>query len=375
MSNPDRKLASAPIGETPVDVDCEMPPSQVEQIKSSLRSLTHAICSQLDGAEIPKRPVWTVVASADAASYVALDVDRPAFSDLRFSLTIGLLQLPEYGAAAEAVENAPELSEGIIVDAGGFLRPPEPMNATRALLTNFLWRYLREGERLDWDETRFADTFNELCAELRRKSVAFHTTLPLSNLKMDIAALDFGDGLKLLPASKEELERWINRDRSLPPLGAGPPQWNTHYVDRPGVLHAHQTVVGRPPSTDLNAVWGQLPRVDADHAITALRLVLDAPIAVIFQEQHSEGLMAFGGGGTSWGWSPPPRGPFATLDQEKATQVIHVWRLLQTSPNIDLLRLPLRRWESSLLRANLEDKLIDAWISLEAYSCQRLRVS
>jgi len=30
------------------------------------------------------------------------------------------------------------------------------------------------------------------------------------------------------------------------------------------------------------------------------------------------------------------------------------------------LTLPLRRWESSLLRANPEDKLIDAWISLEA---------
>ncbi len=31
-----------------------------------------------------------------------------------------------------------------------------------------------------------------------------------------------------------------------------------------------------------------------------------------------------------------------------------------------LLELPLRRWGSSLVRPNVEDRLIDAWISLEA---------
>ena len=76
--------------------------------------------------------------------------------------------------------------------------------------------------------------------------------------------------------------------------------------------------------------------------------------------------MAFGGVGTSWSWSPPTLGPVATLNQENATHVIQVWRLLQTNPNIDHVRLPLRRWESSLLRPTLEDRLIDAWISLEA---------
>jgi len=338
----------------------------VEQLRSALRSLTQKICHELEGQEIPKRPVWTVVNPPDVAPHVALDIERPALSDLLFSISIGLLRLPEYEVVAAAVENDSELREGIIVDAGGFLQKPERNNLTRALVTNFLWRYLREGVQLDWDEIRFVETFNELKAELRRKSVVFHTILPLSDLKMDIDALDFGNELKLLPASIEELERWLNPDRRLPPLGTGPPRWNTHYVDRPAVLHAHQTVVGRSPPTDLQEALGQLPRVNVDHAITALRLVMNAPISVIFQEHHSEGLMAFGGGGTSWGWSPPPLGPLATLDQEKATQVIHVWQLLQTSPNIDQVRLPLRRWESSLLRPSLEDRLIDAWISLEA---------
>ena len=338
----------------------------MKQLKTAFRSLTQRICRELEGQAIPKRPVWTVVNPPGAAPYVALDVERLALSDLRFTLSIGLLKMPEYGVVAEAVENDPELREGIIVDAGGFLRKPERTNLTRALVMNFLWRYLGGGVRLDWDEIRFVETFKELREELRRKSVVLHTTLPLSNLKMDIDALDFSDELKLLPASIEELERWINRDRSLPPLGAGPPEWNNLYVDKPAVLHAHQLVVGRPPSTDPGMVLSQLPRVNADHAITALRLVMNAPISVIFQEHDSEGLMAFVGGGTSWGWSPPPLGPLATLNQEKATQVIHIWQRLQTSPNIDHLRLPLRRWESSLLRPNIEDKLIDAWISLEA---------
>jgi len=338
----------------------------VGQLKTAFRSLTQRICRELEGQAIPKRPVWTVVNPPDAAPHVALDAERLALSDLHVSLSIGLLKLPEYEAVADAIENDPELREGVIVDAGGFLREPERFNLTRALLTNFLWRYLREGKQLDWDESRFVETFNELMAELCRKSVVFHTTLPLSNLKMDIAALDFGDDLKLLPASIEELERWINRDQSLPPLGAGPPQWNTHYVDKPAVLHARQIVVGRPPSADLHLAMHQLPRVNTDYAITALRLVLNAPISVIFQEHESEGMMAFGRSGTSWGWSPPSLGPHATLDQLKATQVIHVWELLQISPNIEYVRLPLRRWESSLLRASYEDRLIDAWVSLEA---------
>ena len=94
---------------------------------------------------------------------------------------------------------------------------------------------------------------------------------------------------------------------------------------------------------------------------------MSAPVSVIFQEQETEGLMAFGGGGTtSWSGSHSPLRPLAILNEEKATQIKQVWLLLQASPNIQLLSLPLRRWESSLERPNLEDKLIDAWISLEA---------
>ena len=121
----------------------------MEQLKTPLRLLVQAVCRQLEGYEIPKRPVWTVVTRPEAAPYVAMDVERLAWSDLRFSLSIGLLKFPEYGAVAEAVENDPELREGIIIDAGGFLWGPERTNLTRALLTNFLWRYLRKGERLD----------------------------------------------------------------------------------------------------------------------------------------------------------------------------------------------------------------------------------
>lgn len=338
----------------------------MEQVKTVFRSLAQKICRELEGQAIEKKPVWTVVKQSGEAPHVALDVERPALSNLRFGLGVGLLQLSEYVAVAEAVQNNTELRDGIIIDAGGFLQKPEQTNITRALVANFLWRYLREGVQLDWDETRFDETFNELRDELRRKTIVFHTTLPLSNLKMDIDALDFGDELKLLPASIEELERWINRDRSLPPLGAGPPEWNNFYIDKPAVLHARQLVVGRPPSTDRGAAVNQLPRINADHAVTALRLVMNAPISVIFQEHDSEGLMAFGGQSISWGWVPPLLGPLAILDQDKATQVKHVWQLLQTSPNINNVKLPLRRWESSLLRASYEDRLIDAWVSLEA---------
>lgn len=338
----------------------------MEQVKSAFFSLARKICCELKGQAIPKRPIWTVVNPPSAAPHVAMDFERPSLSDLHVSLSIGLLRMPEYGVVVEAIEKDPELREGIVVDAGGVLQKPERTNITRALLTNFLWRYLREGEQLDWDEPRFDETFNELRAEFHRKSVVSHTTLPLSNLKMGVASLDFSNELSLLPASIKELERWMNPDRSLPPLGTGPPQWSTHHVDKPAVLHIHKVVVGRVPPTEPQEDLEQSLRVNADLAITALRLIINTPISIIFQENRLEGMMAFTGTSTSWGQLFPTLGPVVTLDQEKAMQVTHVWHRLQTSSNIDRVRLPLRRWESSLLRQSLEDKLIDAWISLEA---------
>ena len=335
------------------------------QVRTALHALTLKVCRDLEGQEIPTSPIWTVGRSPDSPPYVAMDPLRPALSELRTSLTLWLFSSPEYSAVADAVEAHPELRDGIIVDDGGSLQKPERTNITRAFAMNFLWRYLREGTQLDWDETRFAEAFDELTTDLSRKSVVFHTRMPLSKLKMEIDELDFGD-LKLEPATIDELERWLNPASSLPPIGTGRPQWDGDYLDRPAVLHARQTVVGRPPSTDLQAGLGQLPRVNADPAITALRLIMSAPISVIFQEGHTDGLMASGGRGMQWGRTPPLGGPIVTLDSGTAVQVIHVWQVLQTSPSIDILSLPIRRWESSLMRPSSEDSLIDAWISLEA---------
>ena len=76
----------------------------MEQIKGLLRSLTQTVCRQLKGTEIPKSALWTVVDSPDAPPHVAMSFDRPVLSDLLLSLSIGLLRLPEYEAAAEAFE-------------------------------------------------------------------------------------------------------------------------------------------------------------------------------------------------------------------------------------------------------------------------------
>ena len=338
----------------------------MEQVRTAFRSLTMAVCQVLEGQEIPNRPVQTVVTPPAGPPYVAIDPDRPALSDLRYNLTIGLLSLPEYGAAADAIEEEPELNVGIIVDEGGMLLKPEKINITRAFVTNFLWQYLGDGQQLDWNENRFAETFDELKAEVGRKKIVLHEILPLSNLRIDIDALEFGDEFRLESASISELERWINRDRSLPPFGTGPPQWDAQYLDRPAVLHVRRPVVGELSPPDGPVVLSHVAPINVDHIMSALRLTMRAPISIIFQEHATEGMMAFGGIGTSWGWSPPRQGQLVTLDSETAAQVIHTWKALQTSPNIDILRLPLSRWESSLTRPNLEDRLIDAWISLEA---------
>ena len=85
-------------------------------------------------------------------------------------------------------------------------------------------------------------------------------------------------------------------------------------MDKPAVLHSRQTIVGRPPPIELQKGLDQLPRVSTDYVITALRLGLNTPISVILQEHELEGMMAFGGRGTSWGDSSPTLRPVVTLD-------------------------------------------------------------
>jgi hypothetical protein len=114
----------------------------MESFRTELRSLIQMVCRELRGVEIPSRPLWTVVSQGDAPPHVPKDTDRPAFADLRFNLTIGLLRFPEYGAVADAVEEQPELKEGIIVNECGGLLKPEKDNITRAFVTNFLCRRL-----------------------------------------------------------------------------------------------------------------------------------------------------------------------------------------------------------------------------------------
>ena len=334
--------------------------------RAAFYSLTQAACRELTGLSIPKKPVWTVVSDQSGTPYVALDTERLSFSDIRFVLSLNMDRLPEYMVLAEAIERDSGFKDGVLVDAGGFLLGPEKYNFTRGLVANFLWMYLDAGRQLNWDERRFDETFEEMKLDLLKKSIVTHVRLPLSNLRVGVEMLNFGSELQLAPATVGELERWINQDRFLPTFGGGPPNWDTSYIDRPAVLHARRTIVGRPRPIDPLAGLGPPPQFNVDEVLTALRLVTNAPISVIFQEQENEGLMAMGGVGMSWGWSPSWVRRVATLDQEKADEVSRLWQLLRTSPNSNILKVPLRRWESSLLRPILEDKLIDVWIALES---------
>ncbi len=337
----------------------------MDQFRDALAVLAQAVCERFSGIEIPTRNTWTVV--AEPTPHVALDVDRPAMGDLRFQLDLWLLGMQEYLATADAVETTPELAPGIVIDMAGTLHQPERTNLTRAFVTNFLWRFLQEGAQLDWDEARFDDAFQELERTVSERSIVVHTTMPLSNIKAEVVDFSFGDDLTLSPASIQELEQWINRNNFLSPLGEGPPQWDASHVDNPAVLRSRRTVIGRPRDPNKLPEIEHLPNGIIDQAVLSLRLALDAPIAISFTQTDVEGLMAFGGTGTSWsGAVGSPRGRFAVLDASRADEVAHIWQRLEESPNTDLLRLPLRRWSASLHRSSLEDRLIDTWIGLEA---------
>ena len=70
----------------------------MEQVKTALRTLTMKVCQELDGQEIPKKSIRTVVYTPDAPPHVAMDFDRPAISDLRYSITI------EYSIVMSVIE-------------------------------------------------------------------------------------------------------------------------------------------------------------------------------------------------------------------------------------------------------------------------------
>ena len=337
----------------------------MEKVRIALSSLTSKVCGLLEKIEIHEQPVWTVVEQPGQAPHVALDPTRPAISEIQAGLSLRLLGMPEYKSVALAIAEEPGLQDGIIIDVLGGLQKPEETNITRALVANFLWGYLGEGTQLGWDQTRFDEAFDALIEELEKKSILFQLVVPLSNLKIEVDSIEFDEELRLAPASVEELERWLNPNDFLGVFGSGRPRWDNNYVDRPAVLHARRNVVGSPPSKSFEP--GRMPRFNIGPVITALRLVMEVPTLPLFQEQRNEGLMTFGSGGTSWTRTAPPS-PFqiATLDEKHSNQVKAVWDALQNSPNVDQLKLPLRRWESAISRPNLEDSLIDAWISLEA---------
>lgn len=323
----------------------------------------------LAGMEIPQRPVRTVVDQQGGTPYVAIDFSRPVLEDLAITLHLRLPGLPGYLDVVTACLEEPQLEQGVTIDTGGVLRGPDGGDgfATRQLIFNFLWTYLGEGLRPDWNEDRFFETFGELKAQLSDNRVELHTTIPLTNLQMEVGSVEFGGQIAMMPASTNELDRWLNPAGAFFPINSDFPKWNSHYVDRPAVLHTSQSIVGRPKTTSLEDLRENPPHdVDVGNIITALRLVLSVPVSVIFHERRWIGLLSMDNGGFTSGRSPSMLEPVAILNDANTAEVKRVLNLLVNSPNIEALRLPLRRWEFSLFRSNLEDTLIDAWIGLEA---------
>ena len=183
---------------------------------------------------------------------------------------------------------------------------------------------------------------------------------------MDMDELELGNGLSLRPATIEELERWLNPDLIQSVVISDPPIWRISHVDRPAVLHGRKTIVGRPATLDAGFPLPDFAGSTVAQVVSAIRLTMAHPISILFQVSESEGLMAFGGRGMNWSLMPTLGGPIANIDEEKAAEIVALLKVIKNSPNIERLMIPLWRWESLLTRPNLENKLIDAWVSLEA---------
>jgi hypothetical protein len=268
-----------------------------------------------------------------------------------------LISLPSL-ATLQAFLTESSLDAAMLVDAGHKRitgREPQLHWLLNLYVLPLLIDYIGQDLITDWDEARAARTYQPLEAFLRAEALTWLLVAPLSGARGTDFNFDFGDDLKLRLLTPAELD-------SL---------WRTSefggFIDRHSLMGLkfcleYRTTIPKDSQPDHRTA-----REAINDVVTSLRLVgaerVAAPDLLQGTVERTFGL-GFGGGMTSSG--ERARLGSSDIDVGVCAQAQDVARRLTAARKIATLRLALRRFDFASQRLRVEDRLIDAWIALEA---------
>ena len=214
--------------------------------------------------------------------------------------------------------------------------------------------YVGQDLMTDWDEARAVGAYEPVEAFLRTETLTWMLVAPLRGAAGTDLNFDFGDDLRLRLLTPAELDSlWQSSE-----FGG---------IDRHSVMGLKFCLEYRATIPKEAQPDQRTAREAINDVVTSLRLVgaerVAAPNLLARTVERTFGL-GFGRGMTS-SLEPAPLGD-SQIDAGVCAQAQNVARRLIAARKKPTLRLALRRFDFASQRLRVEDRLIDAWIALEA---------
>jgi len=333
----------------------------MDQLRDELRVFLKESCEFLASQPSEFREWIRIVRDDSGRTSFPVEV-RPDFSQglLRFRLLLNKTQSTTFVRLVDIVRQDARLSSVLLVDAGG--KPIEEEKTQRWWLENtlagsFIHAYVNRTKGIQFDEQDFGDLFDDFRRDIESLDSTVTELSPLMNMEIESDQIQVESGLRLRQLSTNELEDWLNIDRLFP----------VQPLARHELLQL-QCALETVHKQNRHMAFGSDhdAREKKSRLITAMRLITDGFPRLAFTRTCTSSFVTLGSVITSWGPLTVRLGPSVKIAKSQESELIELYNLLGSSPNISGAGLALLRWNSAGDRLTEEDKLIDYWIALES---------
>jgi hypothetical protein len=283
---------------------------------------------------------------------------RPDTGEALMWLRITREAFPSPDQVVAAIRSNPSLSKAL-VDASGKLiaQESQPWWTENFIIAPFLYKYFTVVESSAFDDPAFEQIFGQLAEAFESPVTTVVELSTLANVQLATTEIPISPGMKLRQISKDETERWLNRD----PLLSFNPISTLELVE---LQCAIETTYQQPRTQAIRSP--QKLAEKSERLLTAIRLLFDSNVGIVFTERMAQGFLVTGAGGTTWPPSARRGGRSVELDADDCSSLLVIWNRIQSSLNSERASLALRRWDTSVERVRLDDQLVDYWIALES---------
>lgn len=238
----------------------------------------------------------------------------------------------------------------------------------KVIMEPYLEKCWAKHNQILFDDQIFDDAFEATLEDIQAPCVEteIHLT-PISNINLTVGSVDLAPTIKLRPIAPDEVEVWLN---------------HLHYFlnERPSLgdyLRSQCAIeVTYCRQAGYYALDNLIRRMDLfnEHVETttrvlgAVRLVTDHTAHVLFTQQTRYGFLERRRE-ISFPQTPKPLAIGANhfvIDDHLASELVSIWKRLETSDLAADVNLPFRRWFGAADRLNDADRLIDYWIAFES---------